>query len=111
VAKELLAYKCRLGDSLQCSILTPYPGTPLNREGAEKGWCSVAPESYSSYDMDSQILKGDVDLPAWCGRMWKLHLAPSYVFGSVTSIRKWDELVMGVRGAMSLIGHIDDYGR
>jgi anaerobic magnesium-protoporphyrin IX monomethyl ester cyclase len=43
LVRELLTYKARMGDSLQASIVVPYPGTPLHDQAAENGWNVVAP--------------------------------------------------------------------
>lgn len=110
LAKELLTYKARIGDSLQCSVLVPYPGTPLYAQSLIDGTNVVGAGAYEEYDMDRDVLSSGVDTRRWCGRMWRLYLDPSYVMKVTASVRSFQEFSLGLRGVASLAGHIADYG-
>jgi len=109
LARELLTYKARLGDTLQCSVVVPYPGTPLYRQACENGWLGVRPRDYEMFDMDHDVILSRADTAYWCGRIWKLYLDQRYVFRLLTSVRDFRDFRMGLRGVASLVGHIGDY--
>ena len=109
LARELLTYKARIGDSLQCSIVVPYPGTPLYKEATRRGWNAVDPLDYEKYDMDTNVLTTPVDTTQWAGRFWRLYLDQAYVLKLLASVRSLREFHLGFRGLVSLFGHIRDY--
>ena len=55
-AKDL--FKKGLADSLQATIIIPYPGTPLFKEAKRKGWLKT--ENWERYDMREPILKTEM---------------------------------------------------
>ncbi len=109
VAKELMTYKARAGDSLQSSVIVPYPGTPLYHEAMKNGWLLYGPEEYAKYDMSGPVLKTEVDTDHWCARMWRVHYEPLFLAGSFFSIRSFDDIRLLLGGVSSLWGHISDY--
>ena len=111
VARELMAYKTHLGDSLQSSVIVPYPGTPLYRQAAKEGWLLYGLDEYEKYDMSGPVLKTEIDTERWCQRMWQLHYAPRFLVGTVLSIRSLDDVKLLARGVWSLLGHVRDYDR
>lgn len=112
LAKELLLYRTRFGDSLQSSVVVPYPGTPLFHEAMRNGWFvdGFDPSDYGRYDMAHAVLKTPIDAPRWCKRMWRLHLHPLFLLKSFLSLRSLDDLRLALRGFVSLMGHLGDYG-
>jgi len=109
VAKELMTYKAHAGDSLQSSVIVPYPGTPLYREALDKGWLLYGPEEYEKYDMSGPVLRTQVDTDRWCAQMWRVHYEPMFLLGSLFSIRSWDDVRLLLGGVRSLWGHLRDY--
>jgi len=110
VTRELTLYKTRAGDCLQASVIIPYPGTPLWRQAKRNDWLLVDPENYENYDMSQPILKTEIDAEAWCRKIWSIQKDPRFALRSGLTIRKFDELILLLRGAGSLLGHIKDYG-
>lgn len=110
LARELLTYKARFGDALQCSVVVPYPGTSLFRTAAANGWNAVGPTDYERYDMDTNVLTTGVDTRYWCGRIWRLYLDHKYLRRLLGSARSVRDFRLGLRGLRSLIGHLSDYG-
>lgn len=109
LTKSLMLHRTHFGDSLQSSIVTPYPGTPLYRLAEENGWLTKHAGDYSKYDMTHAILKTDIDTVKWCHRMWRIHLHPLFVIRSLLSIRSAYDVKLAVRGVASLFGHLRDY--
>ncbi|MBI4317569.1 MAG: radical SAM protein [Chloroflexi bacterium] len=107
-ARDLLLYKTRLGDSLQASIVVPYPGTPLHRQAEREGWLVVEPGDYDSYDMSRPVLKTNMKAQYWCNRMWRVMYEPAFIMRTLTSIRSGDDVALLWRGIRSLMGHLQD---
>jgi len=108
-AKELMLYKTHFGDSLQASIVMPYPGTPLYREAEKNNWLTEEGKDYDKMDMEHDILKSSVDTTYWCRKMWNIHKDPAFLFKSLLSLRNIRDFKLAFRGVKSLIGHTKDY--
>ncbi len=109
VTKKIMLYKTHFGDSLQSSIIVPYPGTPLFNQALRKDWFIIDPKDYRKFDMANQILKTSIDSSKWCKKIWKIHLHPLFLLKSFFSLRKWRDLKLAFHGLISLFGHLQDY--
>jgi radical SAM superfamily enzyme YgiQ (UPF0313 family) len=109
--KELMLYKTHFGDSLQASVIVPYPGTPLFKEAQKNHWFvpGFDPSDYEKYDMAHQILTTKIDSEYWCKKMWRIHLHPLYLLKSFFSLRQIGDIKLALRGLVSLLGHLGDY--
>ncbi|MCX8093125.1 MAG: radical SAM protein [Candidatus Goldbacteria bacterium] len=108
-AKELMLYKTHFGDSLQASIVMPYPGTPMYKEAEKYGWLTDAAKDYENFDMEHDILKSNIDTTYWCRKIWNIHTYPLFLIKSALSIRSIRDIDIALRGIMSLLGHLKDY--
>lgn len=109
VTKDIMLYKTHFGDSLQSSIIVPYPGTPLYREAIRNNWFIVDPKDYEKFDMEHQILKTSIDTAKWCKKMWRIHLNPLFLLKSFFSLSRFMDIKLAFRGVVSLFGHLKDY--
>ncbi len=109
VTKEIMLYKTHFGDSLQASIIVPYPGTPLFNEAKKNNWLLFDEKDYEKYDMAHQILKTEIDTEKWCKKIWKIHLHPLFLIKSFFSIKKFSDFKLAIGGLISLFGHLRDY--
>lgn len=109
VAKELMLYKTHFGDSLQASIIMPYPGTPLYRDAEKHGWLTEDGKDYEKMDMEHDILKSHYDNKFWCQKMWNIHKDPVFLIKSFLSLRSIRDIALALRGVKSLLGHNKDY--
>jgi len=107
--KELLLCKTRVGDSVQASVVVPYPGTPLWQQAKKKGWFIIKPSDYEKYDMSQPVLKTEIDTAAWCKKIWNLHLNSVFLAKTGLSIRSIEDIKFLLRGAASHFGHTKDY--
>jgi len=107
--KEIMLYKTHFGDSLQSSIIVPYPGTPLYNEALRNNWFLIDPKDYEKFDMSHQILKTSIDTARWCKKMWRIHLSPIFIIKSLLTIRRISDIKLALRGLISLFGHLRDY--
>lgn len=111
-AKGLMTYRTKIGDSLQASIVTPYPGTLLHKQALENKWFAINPTDYEKYDMIKSVFKTQMEpeeIRKLCGSVWKIFLNPVYVTKSLTSIRSKDEFKLLFRGVKSVVGHVKDF--
>jgi radical SAM superfamily enzyme YgiQ (UPF0313 family) len=109
VTKELMLYKTHFGDSLQASIIMPYPGTPLYNYAKRNNLLTEYADDYDNYDMEHDILKSNIDTTNWCRKIWNIHTHPLFIIKSALSIRSLKDLELGIRGVSSLLGHTKDY--
>jgi radical SAM superfamily enzyme YgiQ (UPF0313 family) len=109
LARELMFYKTRFGDSLQSSVIVPYPGTPLYAEAVRRGWLLFEKDDYEKFDMSRPILKSAYDPLSWCNRMWGIHKHPTFLLKSLTSVRSCKDVTLALRGISSLLGHLKDF--
>jgi len=109
VAKELMFYKTHFGDSLQASIVMPYPGTPLYKDAQKNNWLTEYAFDYENFDMEHNILKSDIDTAYWCRKIWNIHTHPLFLIKSLFSIKSLRDIDIALRGIKSLLGHIKDY--
>ena len=109
VTRELMLYKTQFGDSLQSSVIVPYPGTPLYAEAMRRDWFCVDPQEWERFDMSQPVLKADYDAMAWCDRMWSIHKHPLFVLKTLFRIRRPADIALLWRGVQSLRGHNRDF--
>lgn len=107
--KELLLYRTKAGDSLQASLVVPYPGTPLWKQALKEKWFIINPLEFEKYDMSQEIMQSSVDNALWCKKIWNLHLHPLFLMKTIFSIRSLGEVSFLLKGAFSHFGHTQDY--
>ncbi len=108
-AREIMLYKTKFGDSLQASVIVPYPGTPLYEEAVEKDWFIVDPEDYEKFDMSQTVLKTHRMPHEWCDRMWSIHKEPMFITKSMLTLRSLNDLKLAYTGYKSVSGHKKDF--
>lgn len=100
-------------DTLQSTLLMPYPGSRLYETALEKGWLRYSPGEWERWDMSEPILKsGDMspeEVKRLCDETYRLFLSPKYVLKKMLSIRSFEDLKFSFRGARKVIGHIKDF--
>lgn len=97
-------------ETLQATIVIPYPGTPLFRECLEKGW--LATEDWDRYDMREPVMKCPMtgqEIKELTQELYKVFLTPYYVVRKLLSIRNIDDLMFIKRGVRSVTGHLTDF--
>jgi len=112
LAKNL--FKKGYVDTMQATIVIPYPGTPLYKECIEQNWLSVDPLDYEKFDMRQPVMK----IPFAEDRIYELtqelyssFFTPQYIFRKVTSIRDFDDVKFLGYSAWKIIGHLLDFDK
>jgi len=97
-------------DTLQATIVIPYPGTRLFAECQEKGLLSTL--DWDEYDMRRLVMKTELseeDVKEITQRMYKLFFNPRYVVRRLGKVRSMRDLEFIMRGARKVFGHIGDF--
>ncbi len=97
--------------TLQCTMVVPYPGTPLFRQLKEAG--SLTTLKWQDYDMRTAVIKTPVPeamIKEAVRRVYKGFLLPETVVRRVLTTRHpIEDLRFYWRGFLSLVGHLKDF--
>lgn len=100
-------------DTLQSTLLMPYPGCKLYDMALENGWLRFSPGEWERWDMSEPVLKGGdmspEEVKQLCDETYKLFLSPKYVLRRLLSIRSFGDVKFSFRGARKILGHIRDF--
>jgi radical SAM superfamily enzyme YgiQ (UPF0313 family) len=99
-------------DTLQVTIVIPYPGTILFQEAKELGFLKTL--DWNEYDMKKPVLTSslpDEDVEEMAKKIYGLFLAPKYVARRIVTLRSAEDLEFLLRGAKKVLGHIKDFSR
>lgn len=98
-------------DTLQATIVIPYPGTALYREADQSGWLRT--RDWDRYDMREPILMSpipDEKILELTRDLYKSFVSPKFVFRKLASIRSKDDFnYVVVRGGRYILGHLKDF--
>ncbi|MBW7957651.1 MAG: radical SAM protein [Deltaproteobacteria bacterium] len=97
-------------DSLQATIVVPYPGTPLFEEARKNGWLTT--EDWDRYDMSGSVWRSplsDEDARTLTRGLYKAALSPAFLARKVMGIRSIDDLKFLVNAGFKLLGHLSDF--
>ncbi len=103
-------FKKDWADTLQATIVIPYPGTPLFRECKEKGW--LVTEDWERYDMREPVMKCPMtgqEIKELTQELYRVFITPGYVLRKLLSIKNMDDLRFIKRGVKSVTGHLTDF--
>ena len=99
-------------DSLQATIVVPYPGTPMFKEAKENGW--LLTEDWDRYDMRESVWKSEVgteEVKQFSQELYKAALTPKFILRKVLNIRSIDDFAFLVRAGLKVLGHLKDFGK
>jgi radical SAM superfamily enzyme YgiQ (UPF0313 family) len=99
-------------DSLQATIVVPYPGTPMFKEAKENGW--LLTEAWERYDMRESVWDSEVgsdEVKAFTQELYKAALHPKFVMRKLLRARSFDDFWFLVRAGIKVLGHLKDFAR
>ena len=116
---KLSRYLMRKGhaDVLQSTIVVPYPGTPLWKEGIEKGWFrqGIDPYDYERFDMAEPVFNvpdmTPIEVEGLCRKNYYIFLHPEYILRHLTKIRSFRDVLYTLKGVKAVFGHLKDFSR
>ncbi|HOX40667.1 MAG TPA: radical SAM protein [bacterium] len=97
-------------DTLQATIVIPYPGTPLFKECKENGWLTT--EDWDDYDQRMAIMKSPLtedDIKELTQGLYKSFVTPKFIMRKVLSIRNWSDVKFIFRAGGKVLGHLMDF--
>jgi radical SAM superfamily enzyme YgiQ (UPF0313 family) len=103
-------FKCGYVDTLQATIIIPYPGTPLFEECKRNGW--LLTEDWERYDMRETVISypmSNEDIKELTQMFYKSFASPQYIMRKVLSIRNIEDINFLWRAGKKLIGHLIDF--
>jgi len=108
-----LAKKCfKKGyvDTLQATVVIPYPGTPLWKECKKEGW--LLTEDYDDYDMRKPVMKSTLtekQVLELTQDLYKSFLSPKFMMRKITEIRNLDDIKFLFMAGRRFLGHMMDF--
>jgi len=112
LAKKL--FKKGYVDTMQATIVIPYPGTPLYKECIEKEWLQVSDTDYESFDMRGPVMKvpfSNTRLMELTQELYSAFFSPAYMFRKIVSVRNFDDFKFIFFSAWKLLGHLLDFDK
>ena len=110
IALSKKLFDCGYVDTLQATIVIPYPGTPLFRECKENG--TLATENWDDYDQRSLVMKTELsesDIKELTQGLYKSFMTPKFIWRKIIGIRSFDDIKFLIRAAGKLFGHLADF--
>lgn len=110
VAKEM--FKKGYIDSLQATIVVPYPGTPMFEESRRSGW--LITEDWDRYDMKESVWKSSVssaDVLKLTQDLYRAALTPNFLFRKLLAVRSFGDMKFLWRAGIKMAGHVADFRR
>lgn len=100
-------------NTLQATIVIPYPGTALFAECEKNGLLKT--KNWDRYDMREPIMKSpipDDELMKLTQKIYTSFLTPKYILRRLASIRNWDDVnYYIIRGSRYIWGHLKDFAK
>ncbi|MEK7172471.1 MAG: radical SAM protein, partial [Patescibacteria group bacterium] len=110
LAKNL--FKKGLVDTLQATVLIPYPGTPLYKYCQENNLLNFT--DYDRFDQREQVMKSQLtseDVKALTRDLYKSFASPQFILRKILAIRSLSDIKFLAKSAAKLLGHLTDFGR
>lgn len=99
-------------DTLQGTIVIPYPGTPLHTYCKENGL--LLTEQYSRYDQREPVMKSpltEADIKELVQGLYKSFMSPQFIWRKITSIRSFDDVKFLWMAGWKVLGHLTDFSK
>lgn len=110
LAKNL--FKKSYVDSLQATIVIPYPGTPLYKYCQENNLLNFT--DYDRFDQREQVLKSGLataDVKKLTQNLYKSFLTPNFILKKIIKIKNLEDLKFLGRASLKVLGHLTDFSK
>jgi len=98
-------------NTLQATIIIPYPGTALFKECQKRGWLKT--KNWEDYDMSKPVMKTsmkDEEVMELTQGLYKSFLTPRFIIRKVVSVKSFDDMKFFWRAGKAVFGHLADFG-
>jgi len=110
LAKDL--FKKGLVDTLQATVLIPYPGTPLYKYCQENNLLNF--NDYDRFDQREQVMKSQLtsqDVKALTRDLYKSFASPQFIMRKILAVRGLSDIKFLAKSATKLLAHLTDFGK
>ncbi len=97
-------------DTLQATVVIPYPGTPLYKYCKENNLLNFT--DYDRFDQREQVMKSELttkDVKELTQGLYKAFMTPRFIFKKISSTRNVNDLKFLWRAAGKVMGHLIDF--
>jgi radical SAM superfamily enzyme YgiQ (UPF0313 family) len=97
-------------DTLQATLLIPYPGTPLFAKLKAKKL--LLTENWDDYDQRKAVIKSplsEVEVKKTIQKLYRSFITPKYVIRKIGGIRNLDDIKFLLKAGRKVIGHLLDF--
>jgi anaerobic magnesium-protoporphyrin IX monomethyl ester cyclase len=97
-------------DTLQGTIVVPYPGTPLYQQCQENGWLKT--DDWACYDMRDSVMQNpitDEQIRGYVQQLYTAFLSPQFIARKVMSIRSLEDVKFFTTAGVKVLGHLMDF--
>lgn len=101
-------------DTMQATIVIPYPGTPLYKQCLENDWLAVGEKDYEKFDMRQPVMKVPFKtelLYELTQELYSSFFTPKYIMRKILSIRNWTDFNFLVYSGWKIVGHLLDFDK
>ncbi|MFH1863561.1 MAG: radical SAM protein [bacterium] len=101
-------------DTMQATIVIPYPGSELYKQCLENKWFVVDPKNYEQFDMRKPVMSvpfSQERLMELTQALYSSFFSPQYLFRKIINIRSWQDVKFLVYSAKKLMGHLFDFDK
>jgi anaerobic magnesium-protoporphyrin IX monomethyl ester cyclase len=100
-------------DTLQSTVVIPYPGSKLYAEALKNGWFRVDPADYERFDMKEPVMNtldmAPEEVLQLCDEIYKVFLSPKYLLRHLSRLKSLRDVQYAIKGAAKVIGHVKDF--
>lgn len=100
-------------NTLQATIVIPYPGTALFTQCEKNGWLKT--RDWDRFDMREPVMKSpipDAEIMELTQKIYTSFLTPRYILRKLLTIRSWDDVnYYVIRGGRYIFGHLKDFAK
>lgn len=103
-------FKAGFAQTLQATIVIPYPGTALWKQCKDNNW--LLTDDYDRYDMRESIMKSSLtnaQVKELTQDLYRVFMEPKYIMRRLLAIRSMDDLSFAGRGLRYVYGHLKDF--
>ena len=97
-------------DTLQATIVIPYPGTPLFKECQEQNLLTT--DDWDNFDQRMAIMKSPLteeDIKELTQELYKSFITPKFIWRKIVGVRSWDDIKFLFRAGGKVLGHLVDF--
>lgn len=113
LAKDL--FNKGYADTLQATIVMPYPNTPLYKECLKESLLEVQPGEWERFDMREKVMRSPLteeEIKGLTSSLYRLAFGPRFIFRQISQIRDIDDVKYLWRGFKAVVGkHLKDFSK